>query len=104
LAKYKAGHAPEHLRHAFEHAVEDYLNGTTTGGSHLWYFDADARRRWNEMGPEERLRWASGTLWRRGDPMPGWLCEMLAVPEGSSYAAGSRAIRATLLGRREAVL
>ncbi len=103
MAHYRAGPAPEHLRHAFEHALRDYFEGTTTFGSHIWAFNVAARREWNARTPLERLRWASGVLWRCGDEMPQDLCEMLSLPEGATYARGSRTIRAALRGRREVV-
>jgi hypothetical protein len=96
LGRYRRGHAPEFLRGAFDAAVLDSVHGTQTPCSRLFFFDLETRRRWDRLGTDGRLRWASGQFWRSGDLMPANVCEALGLPEGSSYASSSRVIRARL--------
>lgn len=96
-AKYRGGHAPAYLRTAFDMAVLDRERGTRTPGARLFFFDLETRSLWDRWDTESRLWWASGQLWRSGDLLPDDICAVLDLPAGSSYGAGSRALRRSLV-------
>ena len=68
----RGGHAPGHLRNRFFELVETGEN------------DIDVKGEYPDIAK------VSGLLWNCTDIMPGILCHILDLPNGSSYAQGSR--------------
>jgi hypothetical protein len=81
----RGGHAPGHLRDAFEE----------------WAYDTDspsgdaALRQEVVMhnGHMRTLDWLIGRLWNCTDIMPGSLCDQLDLLTGSTYAQGVRSVK-----------
>ena len=71
------GHAPGHLRGAFEGWLMDELEQPEIDGDPV---DAD---------------WLIGQLWNCTDIMPSILCSWLGLPPGSTYAVGARLAKET---------
>ena len=44
-------------------------------------------------GPSPQLVKLAGDMWNCTDVMPSFLCEVLDMPQGSTYARGARRIR-----------
>jgi hypothetical protein len=53
----------------------------------------DAFQAANEADDHEQLYRLAGRLWSCTDIMPGWDCEHLDLPRGSTYAQAARLIR-----------
>ena len=71
----QGGHAPSHLREAFQDWIED-CSGTVTVD--------DASR------PKD---WLLGQLWNCTDILPGDACWILGLRPGSTYAQAVRALK-----------
>ncbi len=82
---WRGGHAPGHLREAFEEWAYDL--DTPSG---------DAALRQEVVMHNGRMRtldWLIGRLWNCTDVMPGSLCDQLDMLSGSSYAQGVRSMK-----------
>lgn len=76
------GHAPGHLRDAFEDWFEsDEADTVYLSGDHT---DPDSAR---------HLNWLIGQLWNCTDIMPDNLCSYLDLTRGSTYAQGVRRVK-----------
>jgi hypothetical protein len=77
-------HAPGHLRDAFYDSVEDGMpDEVAAEGPRHDFYDGQPRSR----------RWLFGQLWHCSDIMPWELCDLLEMPQGSTYASAVQAIR-----------
>ena len=83
----RGGHAPEHLREAFQVYLEK-------GPSQLDKKDRGLVEIGGEVQP---IRWLVGQLWNCTDIMPSGPCETLVLHQGSTYAQGARALAQILL-------
>jgi len=82
----KSGHAPSYLREALQEWLNEF-------GLKL-PDDIDAAV---EVGTEERTgRWLIGRLWNCTDCLPSIYCQLLRIPQGSSYAIGVRYLKQRL--------
>lgn len=61
------------------------------GENHIW--SGKVLSKWKSMNEKERGRWLTGVLWNDRGIMPSGLCDILDLPQGSSYARGSRKVR-----------
>lgn len=78
-------HAPGHLREAFILWVEDGCNAPEIHedqhGDPIFY-----------DGEPRTTRWLLGQLWNCSDTIPGVVCSVLGVPQGTSYAQAVRGL------------
>lgn len=72
-------HAPGHLRDVFVEWVEAGMPDGLVGED-VFY-----------EGPRP-TRWLLGQLWHCSDIMPGYVCEELDMPRGSTYAMAVRTL------------
>lgn len=92
--KYRAnrgGHAPAHLRQAFELLLECWMAGDVSGLDDvvdLRYIFYDQER--------ASARRIIGQLWNCTDVLPGMWCSELDLLSGSTYAQGARRLKEAL--------
>jgi hypothetical protein len=79
--RMRGGHAPGHLREAFETWVEDGATASTVAVG------------WDDTTVP--IRWLIGHLWNCSDIMPSGLCAQLDMPAGTTYARAVRHLRST---------
>jgi hypothetical protein len=90
------GHAPGHLRDAFETALvesgefSDNWYDQLGNEQPILFNDAKLQESWDNFSPKERGRWLIGQLWNCTDIMPSNLCSNLDLPSGSTFAKGAR--------------
>ena len=72
----RGGHAPGHLREAFQEWTEDQE-------SNVVMID-------DKIKP---LQWIVGKLWNCTDILPGYICDMLDIPTSSNYAQAMRHVK-----------
>ena len=84
----RGGHAPGHLRDAFEEWVYETepLDGHGSLNQEVVMHNGQMRT----------LQWLILRLWKCTDIMPFFLCEQLAMESGSTYAQGARSVRPLL--------
>jgi hypothetical protein len=99
----RGGHAPGHLREAFEWAVEaSYPNIQEDWYKHmeddevLLFFNPEKEKWWNTLSLKEKGRWLIGQLWNCTDIMPSVYCDILELNLGSTYAMAVRKLRAEM--------
>ncbi len=80
-------HAPDHLRDAFVALIEGDEQAD------VLFYDPAKQARFEIMAADERLWWLSGLLWNCTDILPGDACDVLGLPQGSTYAQAARYIR-----------
>lgn len=74
----RGGHAPGHLREAFQE-----------------WLDADSDSDWVEIdGERHPIDWLLGKLWNSSDVLPASYCQDLDIPQGSTYAQAVRRVKA----------
>lgn len=71
----KGGHATAALREAFEAWV-------VNDDEDIVYLNGDA----NDSKTAKPLRWLIGQLWNCSDVLPSSYCNLLGLPQGSTYA------------------
>jgi hypothetical protein len=93
----RGGHAPGHLRDGLlmalrkawdtsrEEAWWDYLDMT--------FFDPILMNLWNTWTPKQRGIWLIGQLWNCRDVLPGSVCALASLSQGSTYAQFVRHLR-----------
>jgi hypothetical protein len=93
----RGGHAPGHLRdgllttmrQAWENSTED----TWWNYLELTLFSSIQQIRWDSWTPKERAIWMTGQLWNCHDILPGSVCALAGLSQGSSYAQLVRQLR-----------
>jgi hypothetical protein len=83
----RGGHAPGHLRDAF---LE-------------WLDTGESTHTVVVLGEHRSLNWLCGQLWNCTDVLPGSECDLLDLPQGSTYAQAVQKVAAELdllMGRR----
>ena len=81
----RGGHAPGYLRDAFLEWLE---------GERGDVVDVDEK--------PQTLRWLIGQLWHCTDVLPGWACDELDIPLGSTYAKAVQAVAGDLREKAQA--
>jgi hypothetical protein len=98
----RGGHAPGHLREAFERAADlniweqpqNWINNLDDEA--ILFFDPNKQAWWESLTPLNRGLWLIGQLWNCTDIMPSTLCNVLDLPQGSSYAMGVRKFKSEM--------
>ena len=87
----RGGHAPGHLREAFE----DYLELENPFNQPYSLTKKVVVADW---GKEKKvsLNWLLGQLWNCTDTLPGDCCSILDIPPGSSFAQAVRDLKASI--------
>jgi hypothetical protein len=91
--KYNAsrgGHAPGHLRDALLAALSGHWDDLEEG---IWwryldikFFSLGQQNQWDSWTPTERAIWLTGQLWNCRDVLPGSVCALARLAQGSTYA------------------
>lgn len=85
------GHAPDYLREAFCNAIEEdcpqWFDGLAVDALEV-FIDPWVQAGWIRSTHKERGDYLLGQLWNCPDCMPGWVCDALELPAGSTYAEG----------------
>jgi hypothetical protein len=90
----RGGHAPGHLRDAFENAIDESGKHSDDWYPYLgdeqpvFFYDPRMQDRWDQLSPRERGRWLIGQLWNCTDIMPSDLCSNLDIPSGNTFDKG----------------
>jgi hypothetical protein len=79
----RGGHAPGHLREAFDQWVEQSNATSETVTVEIRHEETT-----------KPIAWLWGKLWNCSDTMPGGLCGQLDMHVGSTYAQAVRALKA----------
>lgn len=97
--KYNAsqgGHAPGHLRDGLLMALRNaWDNSEEAWWRHLdmKFFSLGQQIRWESWTPTERAIWLTGQLWNCHDILPGSVCALASLAQGSTYAQLVRHLR-----------
>ena len=101
----RGGHAPGHLRDAFERATdlkiwEPICNWYENLGNDdaICFYDPNKQAWWDNLTLRDRGLWLIGQLWNCTDIMPRTLCGVLDLSTASTYAIGVRKLRAGMKG------
>jgi len=83
----RGGHAPGHLRDAFQVWLDAWEMAGWDGYNH-------PKVKTHEInGKPAGLRWLTGQLWNCTDCLPSEYCTVLDLQQGSTYAQAARKIR-----------
>jgi hypothetical protein len=93
----RGGHAPGHLRDALlatlsEHC-DDVQEGTWWRHLAITFFNLRQQIQWETLTPRERAIWLTGQLWNCRDILPGSVCALAGLSQGSTYAQLVRQLR-----------
>jgi hypothetical protein len=101
--KYNAsrgGHAPGHLRDgllmALRNAWDDSNEEAWWTYLDMTFFNLSERIQWESWPPSERAIWLIGQLWNCHDCLPGSVCALAGLSQGSSYAKLVRHLRSQI--------
>lgn len=70
-----------------------YRRSTLPQHGHLGGHFRDTFVEFVEADDFEAARKYAGVMWNCSDIMPGWVCDMLDMPRGSTYAQAARRLR-----------
>jgi hypothetical protein len=93
----RGGHAPGHLRDALLAALsrhwDDLEEGTWWRHLDIKFFSLGQQTRWDSWTATERAIWLTGQLWNCHDVLPGSVCALASLSQGSTYAQFVRHLR-----------
>jgi hypothetical protein len=96
----KGGHAPGHLRDALLAALsrhwDDLEEGPWFRHLDMKFFSIGEQTRWDSWTPTERAIWLTGQLWNCHDILPGSVCALASLSQGSTYAQLVRQLRSQI--------
>jgi hypothetical protein len=98
----RGGHAPGHLRSglltALRQSWDNSNEETWWNYLDLTFFSLIQEIRWDSWTPKERGIWLIGQLWNCHDVLPGSICALAGLSQGSSYAQLVRQLRSQING------